>query len=325
VIPGEVIFGEGPIEINPGAPRLELEIVNTGDRPVQVGSHVHVPQANAALEFDRAAAHGHRFDPQKVVLDPYAKTIGRDVRWCDEMFGYKVGDPVLGFARGSGSYAEYAVIPVNVMAKKPKSLSYEEAAGVPIAGETAWRSLHEASKVQKGHTVLIHGAAGGVGSAAVQVAKAAGAKVIGTASANNHDFLKSLGVDQVIDYRSQKFEDVVKNADIVLNTANMETNSRSIGVVKKGGSLVSIVGPPDAAACAAAGIICGMPDRATGGSSADMMARVGELADAGKFKVFVEQKFSMEEAQQAWEKSRAGHTRGKLIIVVSEGPTMKHQ
>jgi NADPH:quinone reductase-like Zn-dependent oxidoreductase len=196
---------------------------------------------------------------------------------------------------------------------------------VPIAAETAYRVLHEAGKIQKGQTVLIHGAAGGVGSAAVQIAKAAGARVIGTASANNHDFLKSIGADQVIDYRAQKFEDVVKNVDLVLNTANMETNARSIGIVREGGTLVSIVGPPDAAACEAAKIRCARPDRETGAPNAQMLAKIGELADAGKFKVFVDGVYPMADAEKAWDKSREGHTRGKLIIQVSEGPTMKHQ
>src|SRR3982751_5965827 len=117
--------------------------------------------------------------------------------------GWKVGEPVLGFARQSGSYAEYAVIPVDALARKPKSLTFEQAAGIPIAGETAYRSLHETAKIRKGQTILIHGAAGGVGSAAVQIARAAGAHVIGTASANNQEFLRSLGVEQAIDYRSQ--------------------------------------------------------------------------------------------------------------------------
>lgn len=239
--------------------------------------------------------------------------------------GWKVGEAVLGSARESGGYAEYAVIPVNSLARKPKSFTYEEAAGIPIAAETAYRALHETAKLQSGQTVLIHGAAGGVGSAAVQIAKAKGARVIGTASASNHDFLKSLGVDEVIDYRSQKFEELVKNADIVLNTANFETNARSISVVRPGGYLVSIVGPPDAAACGAAKIHCGMPDRSKGSSNADLLAKVVELADAGKFKVFVEQAYSMADANQAWQNSRDGHTRGKLVIRVSEGPTMKHQ
>ena len=289
-----------------------------------------VPRPGAGEVLIKVRAAGVNPVDWKIAVRRVGLVAGTDVSGTidslgDGVTGWKVGEPVLGFARQSGSYAEYAVIPVNALAKKPKSLSYEQAAGIPIAAETAYRSLHETSQVEKGQTVLIHGAAGGVGSAAVQVAKAAGARVIGTASANNHEFLKSLGVDEVIDYRSRKFEDLVKNVDIVLNTANMETNARSISVVKKGGVLVSIVGPPDAAACAAAGIACGMPDRTRGASPAELMARVGELADAGKFSVFVEETYSMADAEKAWAKSRAGHTRGKLIIKVAEGPTMKHQ
>lgn len=230
--------------------------------------------------------------------------------------GWKVGDAVLGFARNSGSYAEYAVVPVDMLARKPRSLSFEEAAGIPIAAETAYRSLHETARIARGQTVLIHGAAGGVGSAAVQIAKAAGARVIGTASAGNHGFLRSLGADEVIDYRTQRFEDVVRNVDIVLNTANPEVNARSIAVVKPGGVLVSIVGPPSAIACAAANIRCGRPDRETGASIADILARVADLADAGKFKVPVQEVFSMEEAERAWDISRSGHARGKLIVRV---------
>src|SRR5689334_2922717 len=147
------------------------------------------------------------------------------------VIGWAVGEPVLGFARQSGSYAEYAVIPANAIARKPKSFTYEQAAGIPIAAETAYRALHEAARLQRGQTVLIHGAAGGVGSAAVQIAKAAGARVIGTASASNHAYLKSLGAEQVIDYRAQRFEDVVKNVDVVLNTVDADTATRSIGVV----------------------------------------------------------------------------------------------
>lgn len=239
--------------------------------------------------------------------------------------GWKVGEPVLGFARQSGGYAEYAVIPLDSLARKPKSLSYEQAAGVPIAGETAYRSLHETAQIRKGQTILIHGAAGGVGSAAVQIAKAAGARVIGTASDSNQEFLRTLGVDQFIDYRSQRFEDVVKDVDFVFNTANPETTARSVGIVRKGGTLVTIVGAPDIAACAAAGIVCARPSRDNGPTNAEMLAKVVELANQGKFTVHVDQVFSLADAGKAWDASRAGHARGKLIIRVSEGPTMKHQ
>src|SRR5688572_5542779 len=231
--------------------------------------------------------------------------------------GWKVGDAVVGVARQSGGYAEYAVVPVLVLARKPSALNFEQAAGLPIAGETAYRALHEAGHIKAGQKVLIHGAAGGVGSAAVQIAKAAGAQVIGTASSNNREFLQSIGVDYFFDYRAQKFETAFDNVDLVLNTANAETNARSIGIVRKGGTLVSVVGPPDAAACAAAQIRCVRPDRSTGASSADLLAHVVDLADAGKLRVYVEAIYPMAEVAKAWEKSREGHTRGKLIIRVS--------
>jgi NADPH:quinone reductase-like Zn-dependent oxidoreductase len=289
-----------------------------------------VPKPGAGEVLIRVRAAGVNPVDWKIAARRVGQVPGTDVSGVidtlgEGVTGWKPGDQVLGFARQSGSYAEYAVVPVDSLARKPKSLSFEQAAGVPIAAETAYRSLHEAGKLQKGQTVLIHGAAGGVGSAAVQIAKAAGARVIGTASANNLDFLKSIGVDQTIDYRAQKFEDVVKNVDLVLNTANAETNMRSVGVVREGGVLVSIVGPPDEAACAAAKIRCARPDRGSGASNADQLERVNQLADAGKFKVIVDEVYSMADAGQAWDKSREGHTRGKLIIRISAGPTMKHQ
>lgn len=255
---------------------------------------------------------------------------GTDVSGTIDMVGdgvtaWKVGQPVMGFARQSGSYAEFAVIPVDAIARKPKSFTYEQAAGIPIAAETAYRALHEAARLERGQTVLIHGAAGGVGSAAVQIAIAAGARVIGTASSSNHAFLASLGAEQVIDYRAQRFEDVVKNVDVVLNTVDADTATRSIGVVRAGGVLVSIAGSPDAARCVVARIRCVRPDRERGATNAEILAHVVELADAGKFNVNVEEIFPMANALDAWRRSREGHTRGKLIIQVSEGPTMKHQ
>ena len=291
---------------------------------------IPVPKPGAGEVLIKVRAAGVNPVDWKIAGNRVGQVAGTDVAGVidtlgEGVTGWKVGEPVLGFARQSGSYAEYAVVAINSLARKPLSLSYEQAAGVPITGETAYRALHEAGQLQKGQTVLIHGAAGGVGSAAVQIAKAAGARVIGTASANNLEFLKSIGVDQVIDYNAQKFEDVVKDVDLVLNTANAETTARSIGVVRKGGVLVTIVGVPDVAACEAAKIRCARPDRSTGASNAELLARVVELAEAGKFKVFVDGVFPMTEAAQAWDKSRTGHTRGKLIIQVSPGPTMKHQ
>ena len=308
----------------------KMQAVEVGENGTLSVQWRPVPRPGVGEVLIRVRAAGVNPVDWKVALRRLGMVPGTDVSGTidtlgEGVTGWKVGDAVLGFARQSGSYAEYAVIPVTGLARKPKSMTFEQAAGVPIAAETAYRSLHEAGNITRGQTVLIHGAAGGVGSSAVQIAKAAGAQVIGTASPNNHDFLRSLGADQVIDYKSQRFEDVIKGVDLVLNTADAETTRRSVGVLRAGGTLVSIVGPPDARACAAAKIRCVRPNRDTGAPSSEMLAHVVDLADAGKFKVFVEETYSMADAAKAWEKSREGHTRGKLIVVVSEGPTMKHQ
>lgn len=263
--------------------------------------------------------------PRRVGLVPGIDVAGVIDTLGEGVTGFKVGEPVFGFVQRSGSYAEYAVVPVTSLARKPKSMSFEEAAGLPTAAETAYRALHEAGRIARGQTVLIHGAAGGVGSAAVQIAKAAGARVIGTASPDNHEFLRSIGADDVIDYRTQRFEERVHDADLVLNTVDALTNARSIGVVRRGGVLVSIVDRPNLAACAAAGIRCVRPDRETGAPNSDLFARIIELVDAGKFHVNIERVYGMAEVADAWNHSREGHTRGKLIIRVSDGPTMKHQ
>lgn len=302
-----------------------MQGVQVGDGGTLSVREMPVPRPGAGEVLIRVRAAGVNPVDWKVASARVGQVPGTDVAGVidalgEGVTGWKVGAPVMGFARQSGSYAEYAVIPVNSLARKPQSFTFEQAAGVPIAAETAYRSLHEAGGVRSGQAVLIHGAAGGVGSAAVQVARAAGARVIGTASANNLEFLKRLGADQVIDYQAQKFEDAVKDVDLVLNTANAETGARSIAVVREGGTLVSIVGAPDPAACAAAKIRCVRPDRTTGASNADMLARIVELADAGKFTVHVDGVYAMADAGKAWEKSRDGHTRGKLVIQVSPAP-----
>jgi NADPH:quinone reductase-like Zn-dependent oxidoreductase len=219
-----------------------------------------------------------------------------------------------------GAYAQYVVAPVDRVAKKPAKISYEEAAGIPVVGETAYRALHEVAKLQKGQRILIHGGAGGVGSAGVQIAKAQGAYVIATASSRNHDFLRSIGADEVIDYNTVKFEERVKGVDVVLNTANLDTGVRSLtpGVLKQDGILVTVVQPTTAEQCAAAKVRCGRPDRTTGPSVTELLTKVGGLVDAGKYKVNVDQKFTLATAQDAWDLGRQKHTRGKLVIVVPQ-------
>jgi NADPH:quinone reductase-like Zn-dependent oxidoreductase len=225
---------------------------------------------------------------------------------------WKRGEAVMALATG-GSYAEYALAAATAVAAKPKRMSFEEAAGVPVVGETAWRSLVIVANLRPGQRVLIHGGAGGVGSSAVQIAKARGAYVITTASPSHAALVRSLGADEVIDYHSVRFEDQVKNLDVVLNTVDADTNTRSIGVIKPGGILVSVVGPPPADACAAAQIRCAIPGPVTG----EMLGALSDLASGGKLRVNIERRLPLAEAAQAWDLNREGHTGGKIILEVS--------
>ena len=226
--------------------------------------------------------------------------------------GWKVGQPVIAIATG-GSYAEYAIAAVSAVAAKPRRLSFEEAAGMPVAGETAWRALVTIADLQPGQRVLIHGGAGGVGSSAVQTAKARGAYVIATASPSHDELLRSLGVDEVLDYHSVRFEKRLKDIDVVLNTVDADTGARSIDIVRPGGILVSVAGAAPAAQCEAAKIRCAVTGPATG----EMLGSLTELADQGKFRVHIDRQFPLADAPQALELNRQGHTGGKIILEVS--------
>lgn len=242
---------------------------------------------------------------------------GRDLAGVIDAVGssagrWKKGQAVIAIAAG-GSYAEYAVAGVRAIAAKPANLSFEEAAGLPVVGETAWRAMVTVANVQAGQRVLIHGGAGGVGSLAVQIAKARGAYVIATASADHEKLLRSLGADEVLDYHSVRFEQKVRDVDVVLNTVDTEINQRSVAVIKPGGILVSVVGPPPSTQCEAARIRCSV----TGSVTGEMLADVSDLAAQGKLHVHIDQQLPLEDANKAWIASRHGHVGGKIVLVVS--------
>jgi len=183
---------------------------------------------------------------KKIFPLTFPATLGRDVSGTVEEAGdnvtqFKRGDEV--YALVSGGYAEYVVAKETAVAKKPRTLDHVQAAAVPAVGLTALQALFEVAQLSAGQKVLIHAAAGGVGNFAVQLAKARGAYVIGTASSKNHPLLNELGVDQAVDYRKTRFEDVVREVDVVLDTVGGETQERSFKVLKKGGILVSLVQP----------------------------------------------------------------------------------
>jgi NADPH:quinone reductase-like Zn-dependent oxidoreductase len=228
---------------------------------------------------------------------------------------FKVGDPVYAYIalNKGGGYAQYAVATEKEAAPKPKSLSYVEAAAVPIVALTAWQALVDTAKLGPGQTVLIHGGSGGVGSFAIQIAKGRGAKVIATASTPNQDLLKQLGADVAIDYTKTKFEDVAKDVDVVLDSVGKDTLARSYGVVKKGGFIVTLVGEIDQAELDKHGI--------HGASlgvepNSDELTEMGKLIDEKKIKVIISQVLPLSDAAKAQAQADTHHTRGKIVLKV---------
>jgi NADPH:quinone reductase-like Zn-dependent oxidoreductase len=232
---------------------------------------------------------------------------------------FKVGDAIYAFftLASEGGYAQFAVAKESEAAVKPKTVTYAQAAAVPAAASTAWQVLVDTAKVTAGQTVLIHGGSGGVGHFAIQIAKARGAKVIATASTANQDFLKQMGADQAVDYTKIKFEEVVKDVDVVLDTVGRDTLKRSYGVVKKGGIIVSIVDEPEQAALDAHGIR-GVTLRST--PKASVLEELTRLIDAKKITPVVSQAFPLAEVVKAQEQIATRHTRGKIVLQVAEEP-----
>jgi NADPH:quinone reductase-like Zn-dependent oxidoreductase len=247
---------------------------------------------------------------------------GYDIAGIVEKTGAKIttlkaGDPVYGYPTFGGGWAEYVTVKEYEVAVKPKSLNFAEAAAVPMGALTAWQALVSIAKLHADQTILIHGGSGGVGSFAIQIAKAHGARVIATASTENQDLLKQLGADSAVDYTKAKFEDVAKDVDAVLDPAGKETLARSYGVVKKGGIVMSLVARPDPAEVAKRGIrgaaISVHPD------SRDL-AEIARLIDAGKIKPIVTQIRPLSEAIAAQEQAATHHTRGKVVLRIADEP-----
>lgn len=228
---------------------------------------------------------------------------------------FKVGDEVISRPDllRDGTYAEYVVIRESEVALKPATVDHIHAAAIPLAGITAWKSIIEAGGVAPGQRVLIHGAAGGVGSYAVQLAKWRGAHVVATASEQNHDYLRRLGADEPVDYRSTRFEETTGDIDMVFDTIGGETQERSWQLLKRGGILVSIIDPPSAELAAARGVrqafVFIQPDAA-------VLAELAGLVDTGKLKVYVEAVLPLAEAKRAQELSQGGHVRGKIVLKI---------
>ncbi|CAM3504645.1 MULTISPECIES: NADP-dependent oxidoreductase [Saccharibacillus] len=221
----------------------------------------------------------------------------------------QAGDRVFGDIRGS--YAEYAAVSAEALVRLPDSVSLEHAAAIKAGADSAWKALFTEGRLESGQTVLVHAAAGGVGQFAVQLAKWKGATVIATASADNIEFVRSLGADQVIDYRSEDFGSLVHEADLVVDTVGGDTERRSWGVLRPGGLLVSLVGEPDAEQAAAHGVTAKFNSAFP--TQGDLLQIVDLIAD-GTLKVETGRTYPLSEAREAQRFSEQRRGRGRILL-----------
>lgn len=245
---------------------------------------------------------------------------GREIAGIVEACGglvddWKKGDAIfamLGIERGG--YAEFAIVRNSEAAAKPRSLDFVAAASVPLAGLTAWQGLFRYGELKAGQRVLIHGGSGGVGHFAIQFAKVRGAYVITTVSASHIDFVKSLGADEVIDYKAQRFEDVVHDVDLVYDLIGGETQDRSWNVLRRGGTMVSTLTEPSQEKARAKGV---RAMRYTVKENGGELEEIGRLIDAGKVKPKIARTYGLPEAASAQDFVEQGHTEGKVVLKIA--------
>ena len=252
---------------------------------------------------------------------PLPFILGWDVSGVIESVGagvnqWKKGDEVYGFpdATRNGAYAEYIAVEETKLARKPQSLDHIHSAAIPLAGLTAWQALFNTAGLTARQKVLIHAAAGGVGHLAIQFAKVQGLYVAGTASGRNQEYLRQLGCDLPINYETTRFEDVARDFDAVIESMGGEVRTRSWKVLKKGGILVALIGPPpseeDAKAHGVrAPIIWGQ-------MNAGQLTEIAKLADSGKVRPEIAAVFPLHDAAKAHQMSETEHVRGKIVIQV---------
>ncbi len=265
---------------------------------------------------------GHRAFP--IFLGPPPFTLGWDVSGVVAATGFgvtlfKPGDEVFGmlpYPHGAGSHAEYVVAPARVFAAKPASLDHVRAGALPLAALTAWQALVDTARLSAGQRVLVHAAAGGVGHLAVQIAKARGAYIIGTASAGNHDLVRDLGADELIDYHATDFAAAVSGADVVLDTVGGDYPARSLRTLRPGGVLISLLpfGPEVRTEAARLGVRAEVmlveADHAG-------MSAIAALVTEGKLRPVIAGTFPLADAAKAHALGDTRHVAGKLVLTMA--------
>lgn len=299
-----------------------LDVMNTVDipRPEPGNGEVLVSVKAAGVgPWDALIRAGNSGIPQSLPLILGSDIAGTVDALGPEVSGFQIGDEVYGVTNEhfTGAYAEYAIASAGMIARKPKALSFIEAASVPVVAVTAWQMLFEYAHVSAGQTVLIHGGAGNVGGYAVQLARGAGLTVIATAGSSDVDYLRSLGAELVIDYRAERFDHVVSGVDVVLDTVGGETHERSFRVLRPGGMLVSVVAPFAKEVAIKYGVkeVFFYVEVST-----NRLNTITELFDRGKLVADVGTVLPLESARATHQMlAGAPHARGKIVLTAAAG------
>jgi NADPH:quinone reductase and related Zn-dependent oxidoreductases len=294
----------------------QLKLAQTQRPTPQAGEvlvHVYAAGVNP-VDWKIRRGDFRSFGPQHFPYIP-----GSDIAGIVEEVGpgvtaFQPGQAVFGQSN-IGAYTEYATASVEALAAKPENVSFAEAAAIPIGATTAWQTLFDAGKLQAGQRVLIQGASGGVGLFAVQFAHLKGAYVIGTTSSQHVDYVRQLGVDTVIDYKSTPIESVVSDVDLVLDTVGGATLEKSYSLVKRGGTLVTIAGMPDEAKAQQLGIHATFISAKT---SSQLLQQFAQLVSKGQVKVTIEDTYPLSAAEQAQRQSESGHGLGRIILHIAD-------
>ncbi|WP_314219995.1 NADP-dependent oxidoreductase [Streptomyces zaehneri] len=300
-----------------GGPEVltEREVERPAPRPNEVLVRVRAAGVNPT-DWKHRATGGFLGEPPFVLgwdLSGTVEAVGIGVAAFapgDEVFG------MLPYPYGHGSHAEYAIAPVRALWHKPAGIDHVQAAALPLVSLTAWQALVENAGLEAGQRVLIHAAAGGVGHVAVQIAKARGAYVIGTASAGKHDFLRELGVDEVIDYRENDVTEAVKDVDVVLDTLGGDASVRSLRVLRPGGIVVSILPVGSDEFHEEAERLGVRAVRMLVDADRAGMRTIAELAGTGKLRPTIAGTFPLADAAEAHTLGDTGRTTGKLVLTV---------
>ncbi|MFA6017071.1 MAG: NADP-dependent oxidoreductase [Patescibacteria group bacterium] len=303
--------GPEVLEVNLNAPEPTLN-------PGQVLVEAHASSINP---FDNIVLAGFM---QKMMPLKFPAVMGGDfsgivTKVADDVLDFKISDQVYGqaivFNGGSGSFAQLVVSNTKNIALKPKNINFLKAASLPLVGSSAIQTLEDSIKLKTGQKILIHGAAGGIGSIAVQIAKSIGAYVAVTVSEKDKDFVKQLGADEIIDFKNQKFEEILKDYDAVYDTIGGEVADKSFLVLKRGGVIASMKGQPNEELTKQYQVTGIAINTMT---NSQHLQRLAKLVEDGIVKPHVDRIFDLDQIKEAFIYKNYSHPRGKIVIKIKD-------